>query len=70
MHWSRIAGIALLVAGIILLFMGYNASDSLTEEVHEGLTGRFTDSTMQLFVGGGVAAAVGLVLLLFGARGR
>ena len=68
MHWSRIVGIGLLVAGAIMLFMGFNASESLTEEVHETVTGRFTDSTTQLLVGGGVAAAVGLVLLLFGGR--
>jgi drug/metabolite transporter (DMT)-like permease len=68
MHWSRILGIALLVAGAILLYMGWNASESVTEDLHRGLTGRFTEETRNHFVGGGVAAAVGVVLLLFGAR--
>ncbi len=68
MHWSRIVGIALLVAGGILLVMGWNASGTLTEEVHETFTGRFTDSTTQLLVGGGVLAAVGVVMLVLGVR--
>jgi drug/metabolite transporter (DMT)-like permease len=68
MHWSRIVGIALLVGGVILLFMGWSATDSLTEEIHETFTGRFTDNTTALLVGGGVAVAVGVVLLLFGAK--
>jgi hypothetical protein len=68
MHWSRILGIALIVGGVILLFMGFNASESITEEVHESLTGRFTDDTTGFLIGGGVAAAVGVALLVFGAR--
>jgi drug/metabolite transporter (DMT)-like permease len=68
MHWTRILGIALLAIGVILLFMGWNASEGLVEQVHEGLTGRFTDETRNYFIGGGVAVVVGLVLMMFGAR--
>jgi hypothetical protein len=68
MHWSRIVGIALLVGGGILLYMGWSASGSLTEEIHETFTGRFTPETRNQLIGGGVAFAVGLVLLLFGAK--
>lgn len=68
MHLSRIVGIGLLVAGVILLFMGWNASESLTEGIHETLTGRFTEDTRMYLIGGGVAAAVGIVLLVFGVR--
>ncbi len=68
MHWSRIVGIALLIGGLILLYMGWNASESLTEEVHEAVTGRFTDDTTFLLIGGGIAAAVGVVMLLFGVK--
>jgi drug/metabolite transporter (DMT)-like permease len=68
MHWSRILGVALLAVGVILLFMGWNASEGLVEQVHEGLTGRFTDETRNYFIGGGVAVVVGLVLMMFGAR--
>jgi drug/metabolite transporter (DMT)-like permease len=68
MHWTRILGVALLAIGVILLFMGWNASEGLVEQVHEGLTGRFTDETRNYFIGGGVAVVVGLVLMMFGAR--
>ena len=68
MHWTRILGIALIVAGAIMLFMGWNASGSLTEEVSEALTGRYTEDTRLYLIGGSVAAVVGLVLLVFGAR--
>ena len=68
MHWSRILGIALLVGGAILLVMGYNATESLGEELHETFTGRYTDDTRMYLIGGGIMAAVGLVLTLFGAR--
>ncbi|WP_018865163.1 MULTISPECIES: DUF3185 family protein [Thioalkalivibrio] len=68
MHWSRILGIALLVGGVILLVMGYNATEGLGEELHETLTGRYTDETRMYFIGGGIMAVVGLVLTVFGAR--
>jgi hypothetical protein len=68
MHWSRIIGIALVAAGAILLYMGWNASEGLTEQAHEALTGRYTDETRNYFVGGGIAAVVGLVLLIFGVK--
>ncbi len=68
MHWSRIVGIGLIVAGGIMLFMGWNATESVTEGVSEALTGRYTEDTRRYLIGGGVAAAVGVALLLFGAK--
>ncbi len=68
MHWSRILGIALIVGGGILLYMGWSASGSIADELHEAVTGRFTDETRNYLIGGGIAAAVGVVLLVFGAK--
>lgn len=68
MHWSRIVGIGLIVAGAIMLFMGWNATESVTEGVSEALTGSYTEGTRRYLIGGGVAAAVGVALLLFGAK--
>ncbi|WP_024328157.1 DUF3185 family protein [Thioalkalivibrio sp. AKL19] len=68
MHWTRILGIALLAGGIILLVMGYNATESLGEELHREFMGRYTEETRWYLIAGGVMAVVGLVLTIFGVR--
>ena len=68
MHWSRILGIALVVAGAIVLYFGYEASQSITEDVRRELTGRFSDETTKYFVGGGAAVVLGLLLAVFGVK--
>ena len=55
-------GLALLVAGVILLIYGINASDSLSSEVSEFFNGKPTDKTMWLIIGGVVAFIVGLCM--------
>lgn len=57
---NQIIGIALLATGAILSYLGYQASLSLGEQIHETFTGRFTDSTTWYFVFGAVAAVAGL----------
>jgi hypothetical protein len=64
----RILGIVLLVAGIVALFFGWQASESIAEQAHEAFTGRFTDETMWYFIGGGAATVAGLLLAGFGGR--
>ncbi|AKJ94773.1 MULTISPECIES: DUF3185 family protein [Thioalkalivibrio] len=68
MHWTRILGIALLVGGIILLVMGYNATESLGEELHQEFMGRYTEDTRMYLIAGGIMSVVGLVLAIFGVR--
>ena len=58
-------GIVLLVIGAILLFVGYQASQSMSEQVVESFTGRFTDSTTWYFVLGAAAAVGGIILVAF-----
>jgi hypothetical protein len=60
----RIIGIGLLALGAILLYFGFNATQSATEEIGEAFTGRYSDETMMYLIGGGVAAAIGLFLLM------
>lgn len=62
---TQIIGIVLLVVGAILLYFGYQASQSISEQVVETLTGRYTDSTTWYFILGGAAAVGGIVLLAF-----
>lgn len=64
----KVIGIVLLVLGAVLLFFGWNATDSAVEQISEGLTGRYTDETMYYLIGGGVCAAAGLGVLLFGRK--
>jgi len=68
MHWTRILGVALIVAGVIMLFMGWNATESLTEQASEAISGRYTDETRRYLIGGAVAGVVGLLLVIFGAK--
>ena len=67
---QRIAGIVLLVLGVVLLIVGLNASESVADQVSETFTGRFTRETMWYIIGGIAAAVLGLILVLFGARGK
>jgi hypothetical protein len=61
---SRLIGIGLLALGAILLYFGFNATNSVAEEIGEAITGRYSDETMMYLIGGGVAAVAGLFLLL------
>jgi hypothetical protein len=65
MPLSRIIGIVLLVVGLVLLFFGFQATDTLGEDLHETFTGRYTDTTMWYLVGGGGLAILGLLLAIF-----
>jgi len=59
-----IIGLALIVLGAIVLYFGYNASQSVTEQLTEGLTGRFSDETMLYVLGGAIAIVTGLVFIV------
>lgn len=65
---ARILGIVLVVVGIILLGIGYNATQSFGEEVSEAVTGKYTDETTWYFIAGAAAAVGGLLLAIFGKR--
>ena len=61
---TRVPSIALLVAGIILLIYGLNASDSISSSVSRAVSGTPTDKTVWLIalgVIGIIAGGVGLV---------
>ncbi len=66
---QRIFGVILLVVGVVLLIFGLNASDSVVDQVSEGVTGKFTDETMWYIIGGLASAVLGGVMLVAG-RGR
>lgn len=59
----KLIGAVLLALGGILLYFGFNATDSAVEEIGEALTGRYSDETMMYLIGGGVAAVAGLFMV-------
>ena len=68
MSTKRMAGVILLVAGIVLFVVGMNASDSLADRFSNFFTGHFTETTVWYMVGGVAAAVVGLILMGMGGR--
>jgi len=64
MNSQRIAGIVILVVGVILFVVGMNSSNSVADQVSNTFTGRFTQATTWYIVGGIGTALLGLLLLL------
>lgn len=62
---NKTLGIVLLVVGLILLYFGVQSSQSVGDQLTEGLTGRFTDSTMWFIVGGAAAVVAGAFMAFF-----
>lgn len=60
---NRIFGTALLAIGITLLAIGFQASDSLGEQLHESFTGRFTESTTWYLIFSAAGTVAGLAVL-------
>lgn len=69
MDTRRAVGIAMLVGGVVLLYFGMNASDSLASQVSETFTGSPTDRSVWMLVLGAVAAVAGGLMALVPGRG-
>jgi len=65
----HLVGIILSLAGVTLLVIGMNASNSLADQWSKFFTGHFTDATVWCIVIGVMAAFSGLTLTLSGTRG-
>jgi len=59
MNRNRIIGVSLFVIGIVFLVIGINSTQSVTDKVVEGVTGRYTDKTMIYLVVGSLMVVVG-----------
>lgn len=70
MNLQRITGAVLLVVGVILLISGMNASHSMADRFSNFVSGHFTDATTWYIIGGIASGLLGLLLVLFGVRGR
>lgn len=65
---KQVVGLVLLVVGVILLYFGWQASQSIGDQVTEAVTGRFTDATMWYLIGGAAAIVAGGYLALVAKR--
>jgi succinate dehydrogenase hydrophobic anchor subunit len=68
MNSQRLTGIILLVVGVVLLTLGLRATDSVADRFSNFFTGHFTEATVWYILGGLVAGAVGLSMLVAGGR--
>ncbi|MFI5345599.1 MAG: DUF3185 family protein [Elusimicrobiota bacterium] len=57
---NRIASLALLILGVALLALGWDAYHSLGSGVSRIVTGAPTDRSLWLLIGGGLATVSGL----------
>lgn len=68
MTTNKIIGIALLILGVVLLYLGYQSSQGLDDQISEAITGEYTDNTMMYWIAGAICLVVGAVLSLTGRR--
>ncbi len=61
---NKITGIALLVVGGLLVFWGYNESESLGSHLTRLYSGNPTQNTLYYYIGGGICLLLGAVNLL------
>ena len=59
---KKLLGIALMAVGAGLVVWGLQKSDGLESQLSSAFTGSHSDNVMLLFIGGGVALAVGFFL--------
>ncbi len=65
MGTNKLIGLVLLVVGLILLYFGWQASQSVGDQVAEAFTGQFTDETLWFLIGGAAATVAGAYMAFF-----
>ncbi|MEP3562542.1 MAG: DUF3185 family protein [Marinobacter sp.] len=59
---SKLIGVIMLVVGVILLYFGYQSTQSVGNQLTEAVSGRFTDETMWYLIGGAAITVAGAFL--------
>lgn len=65
---NRIVSLALLIGGVILLVIGFTATNSFSSDVSRFFTGSPTDKAVWMLIGGSVAAIIGLAGVVRGTK--
>lgn len=65
---NKVVSIALLVGGVALMILGFQATKSFSSDVSRFFTGSPTDKAVWMLIGGLVAAVVGLTMTLRSSR--
>ena len=65
---NKAIGIALFVAGIVLIVFGANSANSVASEFSKFFTGNPTDKAIWLIIGGIVSIVLGGMLTMMPAR--
>lgn len=63
MNVRRILGLILLVAGVLLVCFGVNATQNVNEKVTEQVTGQFSNTTLWYIIGGSITSVLGIGLM-------
>lgn len=61
---GKLIGLILVVAGIVLLYWGYETHQSVGSQVTELVTGAPSDKAMWLLLGGAVSVVAGLYAMV------
>ena len=69
MQLQRLAGLAVLVTGIVLLVMGFRAMDSFSSQFSKFFTGSPTDRAVWLTLAGAAAIVIGSATAVLPSRG-
>ena len=65
---NKLLSSAFFVLGVVLLVLGFIASDSVSSDLSRLFTGEPTDKTIWLLIGGGVSLVVGMGGLFRGGK--
>lgn len=57
-----ITTIVLIIAGIILLYMGYQSSGSVESRLSSAFTGSSSNKTLAFYIGGAACVIAGLIM--------
>ncbi|MDX1587827.1 MAG: DUF3185 family protein [Oleiphilaceae bacterium] len=64
MSAGKTIGLVLLAVGVVLLFFGWQSTQSLGDQIAEAFTGRFTEETMLYLIAGVAGTVAGVFLLI------